>query len=89
MVFLHGGAWRGGEARAQAYAAETFVGAGAHWVVPDFATVMDVGLDGMVAQVRRAVAWVATHAASFGGDSGADLRRAATPPAATWPATSW
>lgn len=69
MVFLHGGAWRGGEARAQAYAAETFVGAGAHWVVPDFATVMDVGLDGMVAQVRRAVAWVATHAASFGGDS--------------------
>jgi arylformamidase len=68
MVFLHGGAWRGGEARAQAYAAETFVGAGAHWVVPDFATVMDVGLDGMVAQVRRAVAWVATNAASFGGD---------------------
>ena len=68
MVFLHGGAWRGGEARAQAYAAETFVGAGAHWVVPDFATVLDVGLDGMVAQVRRAVAWVATNAASFGGD---------------------
>ena len=68
MVFLHGGAWRGGEARSQAYAAETFVRAGAHWVVPDFATVMDVGLDGMVAQVRRAVAWVARHAASFGGD---------------------
>ena len=68
MVFLHGGAWRGGEARSQAFAAETFVGAGAHWVVPDFATVMDVGLDGMVAQVRRAVAWVARHAAQFGGD---------------------
>jgi arylformamidase len=29
---------------------------------------MDVGLDGMVAQVRRAVAWVARHAADFGGD---------------------
>jgi arylformamidase len=29
---------------------------------------MEVGLDGMVAQVRRAVAWVAQHAASFGGD---------------------
>jgi arylformamidase len=68
MVFLHGGAWRGGEARSQAYAAETFVQAGAHWVVPDFATVLDVGLDGMVAQVRRAVAWVAQNAASFGGD---------------------
>jgi len=70
MVFLHGGAWRGGEARHQAYAAETFVRAGAHWVVPDFATVLDVGLDGMVAQVRRAVAWVAQHAANFGGDPG-------------------
>jgi arylformamidase len=68
MVFLHGGAWRGGDARSQAYAAATFVQAGVHWVVPDFATVMDVGLDGMVAQVRRAVAWVARHAASFGGD---------------------
>ena len=70
MVFLHGGAWRGGEARSQAYAAEMFVRAGAHWVVPDFATVLDVGLDGMVAQVRRAVAWVAQHAARFGGDPG-------------------
>jgi arylformamidase len=70
MVFLHGGAWRNGDARSQAYPAETFVQAGAHWVVPDFATVMDVGLDGMVAQVRRAVAWVARHAVDFGGDPG-------------------
>ena len=68
MVFLHGGAWRSGDARSQAYAAETFTRAGAHWVVPDFATVMDVGLDGMVDQVRRAVAWVARHAREFGGD---------------------
>ena len=42
MVFLHGGAWRGGDARSQAFAAETFVGAGAHWIVPDFATAIDV-----------------------------------------------
>ena len=68
MVFVHGGAWRAGDARSQAFAAETFVRAGAHWVAPDFATVMDVGLDGMVTQVRRAVAWVAANAASFGGD---------------------
>jgi arylformamidase len=68
MVFLHGGAWRGGDARSQAFAAEMFVSAGAHFVAPDFALVMDVGLDGMVTQVRRAVAWVAANAASFGGD---------------------
>ena len=69
-VFLHGGAWRGGQARDAAYAAETFVHAGAHYAVPEFATAMDVGLDGMVAQVRRAVAWLAKQAATFGGDPG-------------------
>jgi arylformamidase len=67
-VFLHGGAWRGGDARSAAYAAETFVHAGAHYAVPEFATVLDVGLDGMVAQVRRAVAWLVENAPSFGGD---------------------
>lgn len=69
MVFLHGGAWRGGDATAQAYAAETFTKAGAHWVVPEFGVVMDVGLPAMVAQVRRAVAWVAANAGRFGGDA--------------------
>ncbi len=69
MVFLHGGAWRAGDARSQAFAAEMFVTAGAHFVAPDFGLVMDVGLDGMVAQVRRAVAWVAANAATFGGDA--------------------
>jgi arylformamidase len=68
VVFLHGGAWRGGQARDAGYAAETFVRAGAHYAVPEFATVMQVGLDGMVAQVRRAVAWLAKNAATFGGD---------------------
>lgn len=68
FVFLHGGAWLRGTAAASAYPAETFVKAGAHFVVPDFAPVSEVGLDGMVAQVRRAVAWVARNATSFGGD---------------------
>ena len=36
-----------------------------------------VQLDGMVDQVRRAVAWVATHAAQFGGD--APMQRAGEP----------
>ncbi len=70
MVFLHGGAWLRGTAAAYAFPAETFVHAGAHFVVPDFAPVTEVGLDGMVAQVRRAVAWVAHNATSFGGDPG-------------------
>jgi arylformamidase len=69
LVFLHGGAWVRGTAKDYAFPAETFVRAGAHFVVPDFAPVTAVGLDGMVLQVRRAVAWVAHQAATFGGDA--------------------
>jgi arylformamidase len=69
-VFIHGGAWRGSLARNNAIAAELFVNAGAHYVVPDFAWVQDVGgsLLEVADQVRRAVAWVYRNAEDFGGD---------------------
>ena len=67
-VFLHGGAWRRGSAKAYAFPAESFVEAGAHYVAVEFDVVMNVGLDGMVDQVRRAVAWVHRNAGTFGGD---------------------
>jgi len=69
-VFMHGGAWRAGFAKNYAFAAELFVRAGAHLVIPDFAAVQDVGgsLMPMADQVRRAVAWVYRNAHSFGGD---------------------
>jgi arylformamidase len=69
-VFIHGGAWRASLAKNNAIAAELFVNAGAHYVVPDFAWVQDVGgsLLTMADQVRRAVAWVYRNAADFGGD---------------------
>lgn len=70
-VFIHGGGWRLGIARDHAFAAELFVKAGAHFVVPDFASAQDVGgsLMTVADQVRRAVAWVYRNAQSFGGDS--------------------
>jgi len=69
-VFIHGGAWRAGFAKNYAFAAELFVRAGAHLVIPDFAAVQDVSgsLMPMADQVRRAVAWVYRNARSFGGD---------------------
>jgi arylformamidase len=69
-VFVHGGAWRGGYAKNSAYAAETFVRAGAHFMVLDFINVIESGGDlmPMIEQVRRGVAWAAKNAASFGGD---------------------
>jgi arylformamidase len=69
-IFVHGGAWRAGLAKNYAYAAEMFVDAGAHYVVPDFNNVLETGGDLMVMaeQVRRAVAWVYRNAKSFGGN---------------------
>lgn len=69
-IFIHGGAWRGGLARNFADAAELFVHAGAHYVVPDFINVIEAGgnLMPMAEQVRRSVAWVRRNAQSFGGD---------------------
>jgi arylformamidase len=70
-IFIHGGAWRGGLARDSGYAAELFVHAGAHYVVPDFINVVEAGgsLMAMAEQVRRAVAWVYRNAQTFGGDA--------------------
>jgi arylformamidase len=50
--------------------AEMFLAAGAHYVVPDFAWVQDVGGSLMVLadQVRRAIAWVYDNTAHLGSD---------------------
>jgi arylformamidase len=71
LVILHGGAWRAGLAREFADSVEIFVRAGAHCVIPDFINVIEAGgsLFPMADQVRRAIAWVARNAASFGGDA--------------------
>ena len=70
FIFIHGGAWRSGRSKEFATPAEMFLAAGAHYVVPDFAWVQDVGGNLMVLadQVCRAVAWVYKNAARFDGD---------------------
>ena len=69
-VYIHGGAWRFRRAAEYAFAAETFVDAGAHYVVPDFIGVVEAegNLFTMAEQVLRAVMWVCRNAAAFGGD---------------------
>ena len=69
-IFIHGGAWRTGNAQGAAYMAETYVDAGGIFVSVDFNNVgeVDGSLLVMADQVRRAVAWVKRNAASFGGD---------------------
>lgn len=70
FIFIHGGAWRVGLAKEHAYAAETFVRLGAHYVVPDFMLVQDAGrsLMPIAQQVRSAIAWTYRNATRFGGD---------------------
>ena len=69
-VFIHGGAWRMGEAKNYAFPAETFVRAGAHYAALDFVNVTQTGGDlmPMAEQVRRAIAWLWHHAGELGGD---------------------
>jgi arylformamidase len=69
-IFIHGGAWRNGQAKDSAYLAEMFINAGAHFAIPDFVQVQDAGgsIMPMAQQVRAAVAWVCKNASGFGGD---------------------
>jgi arylformamidase len=73
LIYLHGGAWRNGRSAQNAYLAEPFVKAGAHFINVEFNNVGetdgDIGV--MVDQCRRAVAWVYRNAGSFGGDPNA------------------
>jgi arylformamidase len=70
FIFVHGGAWLGGEAKGYHFAAENIVNAGAHYVALDFLAVGAAKGDirVMADQVKRGLAWVYRHAASFGGD---------------------
>jgi arylformamidase len=70
LVFVHGGAWRGGRKEQYSFPAEPLVAAGAHYVALDFASIPRVRLPEMAAQVQRATAWVSANARRFGGDPG-------------------
>src|SRR5262245_16662112 len=70
FVFIHGGAWRTGEAKNYRFPAELFVDAGVNYIALDFISVDaangDIGI--MADQVCRTIAWTFKNAASFQGD---------------------
>lgn len=70
LMFVHGGAWKATSSERYAFAAETFVTAGAHCVLIDFNGVeeMQNRLLPVADQIRRAIAWVHAHAAELGAD---------------------
>jgi arylformamidase len=66
LIFLHGGAWQRLTKRENAFAAETFVRAGAHFAAVDFGSVPTVTLADLVDQVRRAAAFAHDNAQRLG-----------------------
>jgi len=66
LVFVHGGAWQRLTKRESAFAAETFVRAGAHFAAADFSAVPAVRLADLVDQVRRALAFLYRSAERLG-----------------------
>ena len=72
LLFVHGGRWRPQPDNMFVYFADTVVNAGVHFVAARFATLdppkVATRMPDMIAELRRAVAWLAKNAASFGGD---------------------
>ena len=72
LLFVHGGRWRPQPDNAFVYFADTVANAGAHFVAARFSTLdppkVPTRMPDMIADLRRAVAWLAANAASFGGD---------------------
>jgi arylformamidase len=70
VLFILGGAWRGGRAAEDHYMAEPFTRAGANFLLIDFNNVLETRGDlfSMVDQLRRGAEWTYRNARSFGGD---------------------
>jgi arylformamidase len=58
VVFVHGGAWKRQRRRDQAFAAETFVNAGAAYAAVGFGLLPSITLPEMAAQVRQALIFI-------------------------------
>ena len=67
-VFFHGGYWRASDKERYAFLAETFLALGAACITVEYALVPDVSLDQLIAQCRRAVAYVHHHGTEIGVD---------------------
>jgi arylformamidase len=70
LAFIHGGYWRNRKLDKLSYSfcVEPIVNAGALIAMIEYDLCPDVSMDRLVAQVRKACAWIWRSAASFGGD---------------------
>lgn len=66
LMYIHGGFWRSLDAATFSFLARAFVPAGVTLAVIDYPLIPTVTMPEIVASCRRAVAWLARNAASFG-----------------------
>lgn len=69
-MFFHGGYWRSSSKERYSFLAEPFLAFGAACITVEYALVPTVSLDDLIAQCRRAVAFVARHSRELGIDPG-------------------
>ncbi len=68
LVFIHGGYWRSSDKSLHGFIAPSFTADGALVMVPNYAKCPAVGIEHIVLQMTRLLAWVHRHAAIYGGD---------------------
>ncbi|WP_291422387.1 alpha/beta hydrolase [Devosia sp.] len=68
-LFVHGGYWRMFSKSDYSYVADTVTQAGAIAAIMDYSLMPAVRMETIVRQVSRAVDWLKTNAATFGGDA--------------------
>ncbi|MDX1432653.1 MAG: alpha/beta hydrolase [Gammaproteobacteria bacterium] len=69
-VYIHGGYWQRGDKQIYGFVAEELRRRGVHVAVLNYDLCPAVDLDGVVACVREALAWIWRHAAALGVDPG-------------------
>lgn len=68
LVFIHGGYWRSSDKSLHGFVAPSFTADGALVMMPNYALCPAVGIEHIVLQMTRCIAWVHRHAALYGGD---------------------
>ncbi len=69
LIFIHGGYWQMRAKETFSFLAAGPLAHGIHVALPGYTLAPDISLDGIVAEVRAAIRWIAQHAAAFGGDT--------------------
>ena len=68
LIFIHGGYWQMRAKETFSFIARGPLAHGMHVALPGYTLAPAITLEGIVAEVRAAVRWIAQHARDMGGD---------------------